>query len=176
MDANVSGRYFRLSAAPPSSSDFPEMLLAQAAKPLSLREYDVTGTGVTARVEHCIEDGDFVIGEFCRKQMTNIPPQAGPDGLTPIPLPNGQGLGHLAAFRYHRPTRVILLQYNMQCVTTYRIALYLMKINAASVYGFAPILREDALERFKDKKIRSFSVQFASPKNLARPIRESAFF
>jgi hypothetical protein len=159
MDANVSARFFRLSAAPPASNDFPDMLLAQAGKGLSLREYDVTGTGVTVRVEHCVEDGEFVIGEFCRKQMTNIPPQAGPDGLTPIPLPNGQGLGHLAAFRYHRPTRVILLQYNMQCVTTYRI-------NAASVYGFAPILREDALERFKDKKIRSFSVQFASPKNL----------
>jgi hypothetical protein len=81
-------------------------------------------------------------------------------------LPNGQGLGHLAAFRFHRPTRVILLQYNPQCVTTYRVALYLMKMNTAAVYGFAPILREDALERFKDKKIRSFSVQFASPKNL----------
>jgi hypothetical protein len=142
------------------------MLLAEVEKSLSIREYDVTGTGVTVRVEHCLEDGDFVIGEFCRKQMTNIPPQAGPDGLTPIPLPNGQGLGHLAAFRYHRPTRVILLQHNVLCVTTYRVALYLMKINAASVYGFAPILREDAVERFKDKKIRSFSVQFASPKNL----------
>lgn len=165
MDANVSARFFRISAAPPDTLDFPEMLMAEVAKPLQDREHDVTGTGVTVRVEHCINDGDFVVGEFCRKQMTNIPPQAGPDGLTPIPLPNGQGLGHLAAFRYHRPTRVIL-QYNLQCVTTYRVALYLMKLNPASVYGFAPILREDALERFKDKKIRSFSVQFASPKNL----------
>jgi hypothetical protein len=166
MDANVSARFFRLSAQPPGTLDFPELLLAELAKPRTAREHDVTGTGVTVRVEHCIADGDFVVGEFCRKQMTNIPPQAGPDGLTPIALPNGQGLGHLAAFRFHRPTRVILLQNNPQCVTTYRVALYVMKLNAAAVFGFAPVLREDALERFKDKKVRSFSVQFASPKNL----------
>jgi hypothetical protein len=43
MDANVSARFFRLSAAPPASNDFPQMLLAQVAKPLTLREYDVTG-------------------------------------------------------------------------------------------------------------------------------------
>jgi hypothetical protein len=137
MDANVSARFFRLSAAPPNTQDFPDMLLAEVTKPLADREYDVTGTGVTVRVEHCVIDGDFLVGEFCRKQMTNIPPQAGPDGLTPIPLPNGKGLGHLAAFRYHLPTRVILLQHNMLCVTTYRVALYLMKLNAASIYGFA---------------------------------------
>jgi hypothetical protein len=80
MDANVTARFFRLSAAPPGAQDFPEMLLLEAAKPLIDREFDVTGTGVTVRVEHCIEDGEFVTGEFCRKQMTNIPPQAGPDG------------------------------------------------------------------------------------------------
>jgi hypothetical protein len=33
-------------------------------------------------------------------------------------------------------------------------------------YTFKPVLREDALERFKDRKIRSFTVGFASPTNL----------
>lgn len=166
MDTNVSARFYRVSQHVPQAPDFPDLLVGQMGKALSGREYDITDTGVILRVEQCESDGDFVVGEFCRKQMTNIPPQAGPDGLKPIGLANGQGLGHLAAFRYHRPTRVLLLQGNPQCATSHRIALYLMKINAAAVYTFVPVLREDALERLKDHKIRAFTVQFASPKHL----------
>ena len=129
MDAKISARFFELTAAPANIPDFPDLLLREAKKPLAQREYDITGDGVTVRIERCISDGEFVIGEFCRKQITNIPPQAGPEGLTPMSLPDGEGLGHLGAFQYHRPTRIILLQNNQQCVTTHRIGLYLMKLN-----------------------------------------------
>lgn len=40
------------------------------------------------------------------------------------------------------------------------------KINSAALYPFAPIIREDALERFKNRNLRSFTVGFASPENL----------
>jgi hypothetical protein len=153
LDANISARFFRISAGASNVTDFPDLLLQIASKPIANREYDITETGVIVRLERCDADGEFIDGEFCRKQMTNIPPQAGPDGLTPMALPDGQGLGHLAAFRYHRPTRVILLQNNRQCVTTHRVALYVMRLNAAAIHAFSPILREDALERFKDKKL-----------------------
>jgi hypothetical protein len=166
MDTNVSARFFRVSPHVPQAADFPDLLLGQMSKTLSDREYDVTETGIFLRLEECKQDKDFVFGEFCRKQTTNIPPQAGPDGLKPIGLASGQGLGHLAAFRYHKPTRVILLQGNPQCATAHRIGLYLMRINAAALYTFTPVLREDALERLKDHKVRSFTVQFASPKHL----------
>jgi len=166
LDAKISARFFELTAASANIPDFPDLLLREAEKPLAQREYDITDDVVTVRLERCISDGEFVIGEFCRKQITNIPPQAGPEGLIPMSLPDGQGLGHLGAFQYHRPTRIILLQNNRQCVTTHRVGLYLMKLNTGALFAFAPVLREDAIERFKNKKIRSFSVQFASPKNL----------
>jgi hypothetical protein len=124
MDANVTGRFFRASDHVPKHADLPDLLLAQMDKSLTAREHNVAdqlaltaGASVLLRVEHCEAESDFVTGQFCRKQMTNIPPQAGPDGLSPITLPDGQGIGHLAAFRYHRPTRVLLLQNNIQCAS-----------------------------------------------------------
>lgn len=108
MDANVSAHFYRVTSAPDGVLDFPDLLLSQAAKPLHERERDVTGTGIMVRLEDCIAEGEYIIGQFCRKQTSNIPPQAGPEGLTPIALAEGKGLGHVAAFRYHRPTRVIV--------------------------------------------------------------------
>jgi hypothetical protein len=39
-------------------------------------------------------------------------------------------------------------------------------LNGAGTYFFEPILRQDALDRFKDRKLRGFTVTFASPSNL----------
>jgi hypothetical protein len=173
MDSTVRARFFRASPQPAKALDLPDMLLAEMKKSLPQREKDVSdavggvaGTGVILRVEECEREGDFVIGQFCRKQMTNLPPEAGPDGLGPIPIPDGRGIGHVSAFRYHRPTRVLLLQNNIQCATPHRIGVYVARINAEALYGFEPVLREDALERFKHRKVRSFTVRFASPENL----------
>jgi hypothetical protein len=81
-------------------------------------------------------------------------------------LPEGKGIGHLAAFRYHRPTRVILLQHNPLSATPQRIGVYLMGANPDALYAMRPVLREDAIDRFKTRQARSFTVQFASPQNL----------
>jgi hypothetical protein len=76
-------------------------------------------------------------------------------------------LGHLAAFRYHRPTRILLLQTNIQSASPNRVSVYVQKLtNGAGTYVFKPVLREDALERFKNRTLRSFTVGFASPENL----------
>jgi hypothetical protein len=173
MDATVRARFFRVSEKPDEAADLPDLLLAETKKSLSDRERNVSGTtqednepGVMLRLEECETEGEFVTGQFCRKQTINIPPQAGPDGLAPITLADGQGIGHLSAFRYHRPTRVILLQNNIQCASPRRIQLYAASINPAALYGFSPIMRQDALERFKHRQVRSFTVGFASPENL----------
>lgn len=147
MDATVSARFFRVSDKPATVPDFDNLLLGQMGKPVAAREQDLTGTGVWLRVEHCEQEGPYVSGQFCRKQMENIPPQAGPDGLTPILLEEGQGLGHLCAFRYHRPTRILLLQQNVQSASSLRIAMYLACLESTALYAFIPVLREDALER-----------------------------
>jgi hypothetical protein len=129
------------------------------------RERDL-GDEVTLRLERCSDRDDFLEGELCRVQKTNVPPRAGPDGLMPIDL-GGHGLGHVAAFLYHGPTRVLLLQRNMLSASPNRLALYLAATKAGRFFAFSPVMSVDAMERFKRKKPRSFSVTFAGPKNLA---------
>lgn len=166
MDAKVSARFFRVSPPPDGKIDFPDQLLnIMKAKTAGERERVLDG-GVTLRLERCSSDGQFIAGEFCRKQTVNIPPKASAAGLAPVNLGEGSGLGHTAAFRYHRPTRVLLLQHNAQCANPIRLGVYLAFPQPDSFFVFSPILRKDAWERFKDKSVRKFEVRFASPENL----------
>jgi Family of unknown function (DUF6731) len=166
MDAVVAARFYRVTPEKGLLPDFADTLLAQMGHPVQMRERDL-GTGVMLRVEFCAADREYVDGQFCRKQVDNIPPQAGPLGLAPIKLDRDQGLGHLGAFRFHRPTSIILLQTNNMSATPNRVSLYIRTLlNGAGTYFFEPILRQDALDRFKDRKLRGFTVTFASPTNL----------
>ena len=165
MDSRVHARFYRVSKPHGEALDLPEILLGEAkqGKP-GARERDIGG-GIVARLEHCSEEKDAIEGEFCRVQTQNIPPQTGPDGLLPIKLEAG-GIGHVAAFRYHRPTRVLLLQQNVNSLTSARLALFLASAKPDRIFTFTPVLAEDAMDRFKQKKPRGFSVTFAGLENL----------
>jgi hypothetical protein len=169
MDAKVVARFFRVSERPAATvPDFPDLLLAQIPVTLTARERVLTD-GVTLRVEDCKPSGDVIEGEFCRIQTANLPPSAGPQGLTPVELKDGHGLGHMAAFRYHLPTRVLLLQTNSLSASIPRISEYLAALNASAIYFMRPVLTQDAWDRFTKKPIRAMQVAFASPANLEAP-------
>lgn len=166
MDAKVAARFYRVSSKPADTADFPDLLLEMMKEAqVGARERNLEGS-CTLRLENCEADGEFVSGEFCRKQTVNIPPAAGPEGLKPIELDDGTGMGHVAAFRFHRATRVLLFQHNLVCASANRVGEYLSAINPAAVFTFVPILREDAWERFTNKDVRALRVSFASPANL----------
>jgi hypothetical protein len=165
VDTRVHARFYRVSKPEAGVTDFAEVLLGEASKGKpGDRERDIGG-GIVARLEHCSEDGDAIEGEFCRVQSQNIPPQTGPDGLLPIKLEAG-GIGHVAAFRFHKPTRVLLLQRNVSSLTAARLGLFLASTKADRLFAFNPVLAKDAMQRFMDRKPRGFSVTFAGPENL----------
>lgn len=166
MDARVAARFFRVSEPPKGVAEFADLLLTDAKTPEVEKRERQIGDGLILRLERCKPRGEFLIGEFCRKQTTNIPPQAGPKGLAPIVLGDGGGIGHVAAFRYHRPTRVLLLQTNRLSASARRISLYLAAIEPAALFTISRVIRQDAWERFKDKRVRRITLGFASPANL----------
>jgi hypothetical protein len=167
MDSTIHARFWRVSPAAAGVTDFMDILIEDAKEPkIGKRERDL-GEGVTARLERCTTQGDFLEGEFCRVQLVNFPPQAGPDGLEAIKLGDGNGIGHVAAFRYHCPTRVLLLQRNSLSLSPNRISLYLAATKPGRFFALSPVMAADAMERFKKKTPRSFSVTFAGPDNLA---------
>lgn len=166
MDSRVAVRFFRASPSPRGVAEFGDILeqVVAAGGPAD-RERDI-GNDVVVRLEGCAANGPTIEGDFCRVQRVNIPPQAGAGGLAPIQLAQGNGIGHMAAFLYHRPTRVLALQTNMQSATPNRVAQYLATLDPAQIFHLQPVLTEDAIERFRAGRPRSFTVKFAGIDNL----------
>ena len=161
IDARVSAGFFRASAPAGGTGGFEGAIRSLAQLPSARdRERDL-GQGVIIRIERATETAEYIEGEFSRIQKANIPSQASSEGLLPLVLQDGHGLAHVAAFLYHRPSRVLLLQRNSQSATVNRLSLYVAADNAGNLVTFAPVITEDALERFKHGEPRSFSVKFS---------------
>lgn len=165
MDATVTTKFFRVEKPTPEAPNLEVLLASLFERDRADRETTLD-EGIVIRLERLEPEGNFRTGEFCRIQRTNIPPSAGDDGLTPTVLEDGKGLGHLAAFRYHVPTRLLLLQVNRQCATPNRIALYLSVAEGKPLYILTPVLRSDIMARVKKAEIREFSIKFAEPENI----------
>jgi hypothetical protein len=121
---------------------------------------------IIIRLERLRLHNNFVYGELIRKQISNIPPEANDDGLTPIQLSDGAGLGLSSAFRYHRPTRVLLIQANNQAVSVGRLNLYLNAVDQNAEYAFEPVPRADAWTRFNSGLPRRLLLKVASPEHI----------
>jgi hypothetical protein len=166
MDSRVHARFFRISPPEKGAPDFPDILKAiHDGTTAGQRERDI-GDDVKVRLERLGEHGKFLEGELCRVQTANFPPHTNADGLKPMVVAAGGGLGHLAAFSYHIPTRTLLLQRNLQSVTVTRLALYLAATKADRLFHLRPLLASDAMARFAKKKPRGFLVTFAGPDDL----------
>lgn len=172
MDSYIVARFFQVSSrADINQRDFIEILAEAANLPHVDRERTIGG-GLNVRIERFEERGDYVFGELNRIQTQNAPPFSTPDGLEAMQLAGGRGIGHMAAFQYHRPTRILLLQRNIQGVTPTRLATYVAALNPGSFFTFATLLRGDGWARVQQGNVRKLAIGFASPTDLALLERE----
>lgn len=166
MDSKITARCFTVSNPERGATDFPDILLETIALATPGERENEVHQGVTLRLERCTRVGNSLHGEFCRKQTANIPPSAGNAGLAPIAMAAGHGLGHVAAFLYHYPSRTLVLQGNRQCATSNRIAIYVGLRSIGSQFNISPIIHPEMLDRIRGKPLRRMRVKFASPENL----------
>jgi hypothetical protein len=165
IDATVTARFFRI-VKPEAAAPNPETILRNLdEKDLTDRAFDLD-EGVVLRLERLEIEPNYLSGEFCRIQSTNIPPTAGDDGLSPTILEDGKGLGHLAAFRFHVPTQIMLLQMNQQCATANRISIYLGMAERKPMYVLEPVLRADTFKRMQRAEVKAFTIKVAEPQHL----------
>ncbi len=172
MDRKIAACFYRVSDAPAGIPDFPDPLSEIARLPQPGQRELQTNPGVKLRLEGCTSVGNILHGQFVRKQTANIPPSASDAGLAPIPMADGHGLAHTAAFLYHVPTRIMVLQSNRLCATHSRVAAYVGMYRNGALFNLKPIRQPDAEGRLNPSKIREFKVQFASPDNLEALERE----
>lgn len=169
MDNSITARFFHIDTIDRSAGSFEEILLDIFSYPVAQRERNIgaeAGDNIIARLERLTDDGDFVFGEFVRRQTDNKPPEANEDGLKPLTLANGGGLGHASAFRYHRPTNIFCLQNNPSGLSINRVQTYLSAWCPRSRFTIERVPTDDALERFRRGETRAFEVEIASPINL----------
>lgn len=167
MDRIVKCKYYRVSDREGGGLDFPEQLVDFWNRyPLALdREYRTAteqSQGSLIRLEYLDPGEQFIAGNFCRIQSENIPPEVTNEGLQPVELANGRGLGHQNAFLYHRQTRVLLWQQNRLGVSFADLAVYLNRdVDLVSLFAFEPIASEEAWDKFRETNPKKLVVKFA---------------
>jgi hypothetical protein len=169
MESNLTARYFRVSGDGPAPQ-FTALLKEIVSAPLPAREKDLnpgTLNPVIIRLER-FEDlnGGFVAGELIRKQIREIPPEVSDNGLSPIVLSEGGGLGYSSVFVYHRQTGVLGIQSNTAAVTHKRLQYYCGAWNHLANYAFDPVVKQEAWERFNRGLPRKISIKLANPQQL----------
>ena len=167
MDNTVTLKFLRVDKAYGHGIAFEQALgLAINLGDLHDREKNINAgfvDPIIVRLERLVPSNGFVSGELIRKQISNIPPEANDDGLSPIQLSDGGGLGLSSAFRYHIPTRVLLIQANNQAVSSNRLNSYLKCVDQNAEFTFASIPRSDAWGRFNNGLPRRLLMKIASP-------------
>ena len=166
MDSTITINYFRASEPPVGAKSFGDLLIEAISSDQNAGNREIEVNEKRLRIERCETNGDFIFGEFCRKQTSNIPPVASGNGLSPLPLSDGDGIGHMMAFRYHRPTRVIALQRNHNCASPIDLCTYIATISSGNLYSLSPIFRQDSWARMATGRPRRMDIKFANPDNL----------
>lgn len=177
MDNLVTAKFYRVTGGR-AAPDIVTHLRVIFEKEIKDRESDINpgvNNPVFVRLERLeVNDGDYVSGELIRKQVKNIPPEANDDGLEPIELSEGGGLGYSSAFVYHVPSKVLLIQSNPIAVAYSRFATYCAYHNQVAVYRFDPVPTSQAWERFNSGVPRKLVIRIASPEAVANlPIAPS---
>lgn len=166
MDRFVKARFYQIEALEENACSFHDCLLDLWARPDRTAYHDL-GHGAHIRIERCAADPqnpDFIAGEFVRQQVDNIPPVA-PAGA---PLAgNANPLGHRCAFRFHKPTNILLLESRREAITAGRtVAFVKAKMRGHRGFNVTPCLSEGALDRLREGTPRKITMRVARPSEL----------
>ena len=167
LDSRITAKFFRINSENGAAPAFEAAMknIINAAQTPKGREKEL-GPEVVIRLERLTEEQNYICGEVVRKQVANIPQEANDDGLTPLALSDGAGLGHSIAFRYNSALRVIAIQFDRRAVSVARFLRYVGLWNEGAYYKAYPLVRGDAWERYNKGTLRKFEFQIAAPSAL----------
>lgn len=167
MDRVVTVRFWRVDKVDPDAPPLSQCLRNIARLPLEERERDV-GDDVSMRLDRMEEDGQFLCGEFVRRQVRNIPPNARRgQPMEPLRLGSGGSLGHRCAFRLHPGLSVLVMQSVQNGIRPASVTAYVRAVLEVGGYLANPIVPREMWEKLVASRPRRFKVKIAEPFNLA---------
>jgi hypothetical protein len=109
------------------------------------------------RLEFLEETDGFLLGDFTRVQTENLPSHPTANSTDPLPIDR---LGHHTAFCYDPSTDIIALQFDIKMAVG-RVVRYANAFSGGRKFGYLPVLRHDALERFEQETPTKLTVRVA---------------
>lgn len=168
MLRDVSARYWSLEPTYPGTT-FAEILkiIFDVGDP-GAREIEIE-SDYSVRLERLEKVDRFLIGEVCRVQRENIPPAAGRDGMSPMHLADGEGIGHRSTFIADEEGASVLWHQDQMACTPVKFAVYLSHFGTPSYKTKAtPYAVSDVWTELKSaKEVRAFSVKVQPEENLS---------
>lgn len=122
------------------------------------------GDEIHIRLERFVQDGQFIKGEFTRKQTVNLPPKVRGNGtLQPSPEP----IAHRVAFQYHPRLSILAIEANKNSISLTKVNNYIQQILQHHGFDFLPVQSRAAWEKLNDCNPRSLTIRVAHPENMS---------
>lgn len=157
--------YFQITTPSDEARRFGHLLLDIGSLPIAGRERRLS-QGALFRLERIEEQDRFILGDFTRRQMTDIPPEAQEHGLTELPLQDGSGLGHSAAFLLDVETGCLALERRRGAASSGRVLEYLRAFEEGLDLRLTPHLSSGAWARFDGGQPRQLRFRVAAAPNI----------
>lgn len=168
MLRDVSARYWSLEPTYPGIT-FAEILstIFETGDP-GAREIEIEAD-YSVRLERLEKVDRFLIGEVCRVQRENIPPAASKDGMSPMRLADGEGIGHRSTFISDAEGSSVLWHQDQMACTPVKFATYLSHFgNPSYKTKPTPYAVSDVWTELKSaKEVRAFSIKVQPEENLS---------
>lgn len=163
MEKSVTLRFYTVRRTSEDRPRLAEVLRAIAALELVDREKQIGVDDALVRLENFDEDQDSISGQLIRGQSRNRPGRMLPDGTDNLPFI--EPIGHGIAFLYRLNDGLLAIQFDTKILSPSKMMDYLYQHDARAEYSLAPILRNDAWERFAELPLRKIKVSVAGHMN-----------
>lgn len=160
MDKKVTVGFYKITRHHEGDLGFSECL-RQIATDFH-GEYKELDEDVFVRLERYDSGGQYVKGEFTRKQTVNLPPKVVIEELEASTDP----IAHRAAFQYHVPNGIVAIEHNRNGMTLARINQYIIDTLDHAGFEFSPVITEGAWKTLRDGNPRKLIFKIANPENL----------
>lgn len=160
MNREVTIRFYEIQQPDDGESALEEVIRQISGLLPAEREKEVSGP-ITLRLEHLRERGGLLLGDLTRVQTENLPGHVTDAGNDRLPVDR---IGHPAAFCYDPETKCLALQFDIK-IGVGRVCNYFGQFADGASYGYLPVLRRDAMDRFEDETPTSLTVRVARTRN-----------
>lgn len=164
MEKKFTFRFYDVTRDNDAIPTMVSVLNQIAAIPVGAAREKTLTADYTIRLENYEADGeDAVVGELVRCQNTNLPSEVSAEGRSEL---SAARLGHSIVFRLNHRLGRLGIQYDRRIISPGRLLDYLVEFDPTSLHGLAPIISQEAWQKFNSGPTRKLMIKIANPSDM----------